>query len=62
MRFNQENAVTYHHSKFPPQDVDYSVFMKEVISATDAIARFDQMLKTFITMRYYWLHCEIKKP
>lgn len=45
MDFNIENAVKYHYDNFPPQKIDYAVFIQELVKATDAIARFDQMLK-----------------
>ncbi len=42
---NLENAVDYHYDKFPPENLDYKRLMKQLVKATDAIARFDQMLK-----------------
>jgi Fic family protein len=45
MDFNTTDAVNYHYDKFPPQNINYGSFIKEVINATDALARFDQMLK-----------------
>ncbi len=45
MDFNTAEAVNYHYDKFPPQNINYSGFIKEIINATDALARFDQMLK-----------------
>ena len=45
MELNLDNAVNYHYDKFPPKKLDYSVFIEELIKATDAIARYDQMLK-----------------
>ncbi len=44
-RLNLENAVEYHYDQFPPQDLDYKEFVGALIKATDAIARYDQMLK-----------------
>lgn len=46
MDFNPTEAINYHYDKFPPQNINYSNFIKEIINATDALARFDQMLKT----------------
>ncbi len=40
-----ENAVKYHYDKFPPSQLNYSLFIDELIKATDSLARFDQMLK-----------------
>ncbi|RLA82790.1 MAG: Fic family protein [Epsilonproteobacteria bacterium] len=42
---NLENAVSYHSNQFPPEDLDYKLLMNQTLKATDAIARFDQMLK-----------------
>lgn len=45
MEFNIDNAVNYHYDKFPPGNLDYAQFVEELIMATDAVARYDQMLK-----------------
>lgn len=45
MDFNISEAVNYHYDKFPPSSINYGSLIKEIISATDALARFDQMLK-----------------
>ncbi|OKY77054.1 MAG: cell filamentation protein Fic [Desulfobulbaceae bacterium DB1] len=45
MDLNFENAVNYHYDKFPPQNLDYGQFVEPLIKATDAVARYDQMLK-----------------
>lgn len=42
---NFENAINYHYDCFPPKNLDYQKIMNQLIKATDAIARFDQMLK-----------------
>ncbi|PZR09223.1 MAG: cell filamentation protein Fic [Flavobacterium psychrophilum] len=42
---NLSNAVEYHYDKFPPKELDYHKFVPELLKATDAIARYDQMLK-----------------
>lgn len=46
MDFNLSGAVNYHYGKFPPTNIRYSVFINELLAATDALARYDQMLKT----------------
>lgn len=46
MQLNLENAVNYHYDKFPPTQLDYSLFIDSLVKATDAIARYDQMLKS----------------
>ena len=40
-----ENAVYYHYEQFPPKQLNYVNFVNCLIKATDAIARYDQMLK-----------------
>src|SRR5690554_911978 len=45
MEYNLKNAVTYHYEMFPPAHIDYGTFIQELVKATDALARFDQMLK-----------------
>lgn len=42
---NLENAVKYHYEKFPPENMDYHRLMRQLMKATEAIARFDQMIK-----------------
>jgi len=45
MELNLDEAVDYHYDKFPPKELKYEAFMKELLAATDAVARYDQMLK-----------------
>ncbi|MFC6204073.1 Fic family protein [Psychrobacter urativorans] len=45
MPLDLTDAVTYHYDKFPPTNLNYGEFVNELIKATDAIARYDQMLK-----------------
>lgn len=42
---NFDQAVEYHYGKFPPGVLDYGRLVVPLGKATDAIARFDQMLK-----------------
>lgn len=42
---NFEQAVQYHYEQFPPSALDYQKIMHQLVKATDALARFDQMLK-----------------
>ncbi|MFZ6654046.1 Fic family protein [Undibacterium sp. TJN19] len=42
---NSENAVDYHYDKFPPASLDYPRLLVQLVKATDALARYDQMLK-----------------
>lgn len=39
------HAVQYHYGGFPPLSIDYQKTMNALLAATEAIARFDQMLK-----------------
>lgn len=43
---NFENAVDYHYDKFPPCQIDYARLLSQLVKATAAIARYDQMLKS----------------
>ncbi|MEM9895757.1 MAG: Fic/DOC family N-terminal domain-containing protein, partial [Bacteroidota bacterium] len=45
MELNLDNAVNYHYDRFPPQKLEYGKLVNELIGATDALARYDQMLK-----------------
>jgi Fic family protein len=40
-----DNAVQYHYDKFPPSKLDFGQIVNPLIKATDALARYDQMLK-----------------
>lgn len=42
---NSENAVKYHYGEFPPENLDFGKIMNAILGATDALARYDQMLK-----------------
>ena len=45
VKLNSDNAVNYHYGQFPPDDLDYGKLLGSIIKATDAVARYDQMLK-----------------
>lgn len=45
MELDLKDAVDYHYNQFPPKQLDYGSFVNSLIKATDAIARYDQMLK-----------------
>lgn len=38
-------SVHYHYEKFPPKELDYGKIVNSLLKATDALARYDQMLK-----------------
>lgn len=42
---NFDDAVDYHYGKFPVDKLKYEKLIGPLVKATDAIARFDQMLK-----------------
>jgi Fic family protein len=42
---NFDDAVDYHYDHFPVEKLDYEKLIDPIVKATDAIARFDQMLK-----------------
>lgn len=39
------NSVHYHYDQFPPKNLDYGIIVHSLLKATDALARYDQMLK-----------------
>jgi Fic family protein len=45
MKLNLELAVDYHYDRFPPNTLNYEKFIEPLLRATDAVARYDQMLK-----------------
>lgn len=45
MDLSLDKAVNYHYDQFPPRNLNYNIFIQQLINATDSIARFDQMLK-----------------
>lgn len=45
MDINTSQAVFYHDGEFPPGPLDYARIMPALLAATDALARYDQMLK-----------------
>ncbi|HRE18687.1 MAG: Fic family protein [Candidatus Accumulibacter sp.] len=42
---NFEKAVDYHYDRFPPSSLDHARLIPQLVKATDAVARYDQMLK-----------------
>ncbi len=45
MKIDLSQAVRYHYDQFPPKQLNYQLCIEQLIRATDAIARYDQMLK-----------------
>lgn len=46
MELNFEKAVDYHYGEFPPSNLNFGDFVSPLVSSTDALARYDQMLKS----------------
>lgn len=46
MQVKTSKAVFYHEGKFPPSSLDLGKIMPSLLAATDALARYDQMLKS----------------
>lgn len=45
MEIDTSKAVFYHDGKFPPEKLNYARVLPSLLEATDALARYDQMLK-----------------
>jgi Fic family protein len=45
MELDLKSAIHYHYDQFPPKQLHYGHFIDRLLKATDAIARYDQMLK-----------------
>jgi hypothetical protein len=45
MALNLSSAVKYHYDCFPPQELDYGKLIHSLVAATEAISRYDQMLR-----------------
>src|SRR5690625_5150382 len=46
MKLDLSQAVSYHDGKFPPATLDYERLLPPLLAATDALARYDQMLQS----------------
>lgn len=46
MQLNLDNAVHYHAGGFPPANLEMAALLPGLLDATDALARFDQMLSS----------------
>lgn len=40
------STVSYHYDKFPPKNLKIDLFINELLNATSALARYDQVLKS----------------
>ena len=43
---NAEGAVNYHYNQFPPKELDLGRLLPQLLKATSALARYDQMLRS----------------
>ncbi len=46
MKLDISNAIHYHTGQFPPANLDYGQLLPALLEATDALARYDQMLQS----------------
>jgi Fic family protein len=46
MNVELSKATHYHEGKFPPKELDYTKLLASLLEATDALARYDQMIKS----------------
>ena len=46
MTFDTSRAVHYHRDQFPPAPLDPAALMNSLLAATDALARYDQLLQS----------------
>jgi hypothetical protein len=52
MAINLTDSVGYHYGKFPPT-LNYAKLIAALTRATDALSRYDQMLKIYTIVPYY---------
>lgn len=48
-----QNAVKYHYGSFPPRDLDLNKVLGALLKATDALARYDQVLKSLHSTEFF---------
>jgi Fic family protein len=46
MIIDTSQAIPYHYDAFPPADFDFTRVLTELLAATDALARYDQVIKS----------------
>lgn len=44
--YNISQAIKYHYNQFPPKDIQYPLIIKDLLEATEMLARYDQLLQT----------------
>lgn len=50
---NIENAVSYHYGAFPPHNLKLEMILGSLLKATDALARYDQVLKSLHNSEFF---------
>lgn len=50
---NIENAVNYHYGAFPPHNLKLEMILGSLLKATDALARYDQVLKSLHNSEFF---------
>ena len=48
-----QNAVNYHYGEFPPRDIKLDQVIGSLLKATDALARYDQVLKSLHSTEFF---------
>lgn len=46
MNIELKDATPYHHGQFPPKGLNHNVLLQSLLEATDALARYDQVLQS----------------
>ncbi|MEN9884236.1 MAG: hypothetical protein RLZZ420_1453 [Bacteroidota bacterium] len=50
---NTQNAVNYHYEAFPPRNLRLDQVLGSLLKATDALARYDQVLKSLHSTEFF---------
>lgn len=50
---DQQKAIIYHYGRFPPQGLRLEKIIDSLLKATDALARYDQVLKSLHTTEFF---------
>ena len=50
---NTQNAVNYHYETFPPRNLRLDQVLGSLLKATDALARYDQVLKSLHSTEFF---------
>lgn len=50
---NTQHAVNYHYRAFPPRNLTIDQMLRSPLKATDALARYDQVLKSLHKTEFF---------